>query len=440
MTVEFKNLILNNKKFYILLIGIMYKSHAEMRVSMNGVYEIVRYAYQKSPLYQKILESNKGINLEEWNTIPIITKNNIKESYESIYSVEYMLGQKYKEALHVFTSGSTGKVFEVLWDQKDFNKSLLSLWIYRKKYYGINPDDKMCFFFSIRHFGAEELEYEENTTNLGFSKCALDEGKVIRIYKKMYEYDPIWILLQPSMATWLIHIAKKYSLPKLRSLKYMELSGEMLFASTRKEIIDFFQCNICNQYGSHEVNSIAYECPYGNLHCLNSNVKVEILKGGYLAKDSEEGEIVVTSLHNHATPFIRYNTEDKGAIYHNVKCQCNNSNPILKLTSGRSNDFIINEDGTRIPAYIFARAVESINAIADNPIHQFQIIQDDFNQFTVKMVIEEEEDIDDIVNLFPKFVLQPSLDYACYKFEFYDTLFSSENEEKLLYFKNAMKK
>lgn len=400
--------------------------------------EIVKYAYQKSSLYRSILERNKEMDLNNWDTIPIITKNMIQESYESIYSVEYMIPTRYEMVLHMFTSGSTGKVLEVLWEQNDFKKSLLPLWIYRKKYYGIKPDDKMCYFYSIRQFGGEEIEYEEKATSLGFSKCALDEKKIIEVYEKIYEYDPIWLLLQPSMAIQMISIAKKYSLPKLRSVQYIELSGEMLFESTRKEITGFFGCTICNQYGSHEVNSIAYECSCGNLHCLSSNVKVEIINQGKVVENGEEGEIVVTSLHNHATPFIRYNTEDRGAVYHNVQCKCGNPNPVLKLSSGRSNDMIINKDGTRISAYVFARAVESINAIAGNIINQFQIIQNDFNRFTVKMAIKDKEDIEEILNMFPRFILHPSLANAHYEFEFYDTLLLSENNGKLLYFKNLM--
>ena len=37
------------------------------------------------------------------------------------------------------TSGSTGQVVEVYWDQDDLMKSNLCLWRLRKKYYGILP-------------------------------------------------------------------------------------------------------------------------------------------------------------------------------------------------------------------------------------------------------------------------------------------------------------
>ena len=34
---------------------------------------------------------------------------------------------------------------------------------------------------------------------------------------------------------------------------------------------------MANRYSSTEVNCIAYECPYGNLHCMEDNVRVEII-------------------------------------------------------------------------------------------------------------------------------------------------------------------
>ena len=38
-----------------------------------------------------------------------------------------------------------------------------------------------------------------------------------------------------------------------------------------------------NQYGCYEANSIAYECPCGNLHWMEENIYVEVL-------DDEGGE------------------------------------------------------------------------------------------------------------------------------------------------------
>ena len=88
-------------------------------------------------------------------------------------------------------------------------------------------------------------------------------------------------------------------------LKYIEFSGELLTDEVREMTKTIFNCNIANQYGANEVNSIAYECPYGNLHVMKSNVYVEIAdEYDNAIKDECEGRVLLTSLTNSVMPFI----------------------------------------------------------------------------------------------------------------------------------------
>lgn len=94
---------------------------------------------------------------------------------------------------------------------------------------------------------------------------------------------------------------------ELASLKYIEMTGEELTDGLRFRIQECFHCPVADQYGANEVNSIAYECPEGNLHCMEDNVYVEILDDeGNPVPEGEAGNIYVTTCHNHAMPFIRY--------------------------------------------------------------------------------------------------------------------------------------
>lgn len=112
------------------------------------------------------------------------------------------------------------------------------------------------------------------------------------------------------MAALLSHFIKENNMSVPKSLKYIELTGELLLDSDRNLIEDVFHIRPINMYGTNETNGIAIECNHGNLHILEDNVIVEVLKNGMPVMD-EEGDIFVTCLNNYAMPFIRYETGDK---------------------------------------------------------------------------------------------------------------------------------
>lgn len=274
---------------------------------MKKLKSMVEYAYNNSLFYQNLDREHMIRNGNySFLELPVIEKADLF-SNEPIEVLDYVLGRyEEKDIVTMRTSGSTGICLPILWNVFDYNRSMLPLWILRKKYYNINTNDKLCFFYTIQKAGQDEIEYTYRNNTLSFSKCGLNEEKLKNIYMKILEFGPKWMLLQPSIVEILIETALKYNLPPIKELEYIEFSGELLFDETRRKVQNFFNCKISNQYGSYEFNSIAYECKYGNMHCLSSNTYVEILdKENKPVKEGEEGEIVITSLNNKIMPFIR---------------------------------------------------------------------------------------------------------------------------------------
>lgn len=410
------------------------------------VKNIIQYAYEKVPFYINKREelhlsgecSGKD-NFVKISDVPLVEKDEIREK-NTLYSIEYL--RKKDEMLCVHTSGSTGKCMEILWDKNEFNKSLLPLWLYRWKYYGIKMNDKLCYFYTSGNSDdaiTNITDYEEKGNCLGFSKNNLNEKRILEIYKHMQEYKPVWINMQPSIAVLITDCIRKNQLKKIPELKYIELTGEMLFDSVREQIEKVFGCRVANQYGCYEANSIAYECPNGNLHCME-DVYVEILDdNGMETAENEDGNIVITTLENHAMPFVRYKTGDRGMINRTCKCSCGNQNPVLRLTSGRISDYAIREDGSRINSYVFVHAVETVNRMFENIIQQFQIVQKDYDYFLVNLMLDEEL-IDagigerEVENEFLNAIKDERLYDTEFSFEYYDELFPEEENGKLRYF------
>ncbi|MBQ3545605.1 MAG: phenylacetate--CoA ligase family protein [Lachnospiraceae bacterium] len=408
----------------------------------NKLERSVKSAYSEVPFYMNLLyESNKSIDdilSGNFEDLPFTEKNKIVEHSGDVISARYIPKYLSKELLFSRTSGSTGKYMDIYWAKDDFTKSMLELWIMRKKYYGIFPKDRMCCFYTIQETDIknEQDEYKEENAWI-FSKVNLSTARIIEIYKKMCEFKPKWLILQPSIAVLLCQCIKNNSLMGLDSVEYIEFNGEILTDEVRKLTKETFNCNIANQYGANEFNSIAYECPYGNMHIMDSNVYAEAIDEDGKAVTDKCGEICVTTLTNNAMPLIRYKIGDVGAISER-KCECGNCSKVISLMSGRKNDFVICEDGTRITSYVFVRAIDNVNLVMDGVVKQFNIIQKDINKFTVKFVVDEDENLCQLEEIFKESVLEDRLAYAEYEFEYFERLLPDEKTGKLRYFLREM--
>lgn len=407
--------------------------------------ELVRKAYGTVPFYIRNCQRN-GICIEEvikkdcWEEIPILERNQIISEETSVMtpsSVPLFLANK---LIFARTSGSTGKYMEIYWKMEDYNKSMFPLWYYRKKYYGISPEDRLCYFYTIHNVEGETASFSRKV-QLGFSKANLTMEKLRDIYHEMEKFQPKWMLLQPGMAMLLCRCMDIYGLKKIESVKYIEFSGEILTDEVRNIIREHFNCEMANQYGANEFNSIAYECPCGNLHVMTDNVYVEILDDEGRCIVEEEGEVYVTSLTNSVMPMIRYRIGDRGRIEQgNLKCSCGNSAPIFRLASGRANDWIVWENGEKITPNVLVRAFDCVNYRMDGVIKQFQVVQENVNQFIIRLVVEEEDEFleREIEELFLEGLEDERLRTAEYRFEYQEELFPDERTGKLKWFREKI--
>lgn len=400
---------------------------------------IVRHAYTTTSLYSDMLEKEndndwENLSIEDFKRLPVIEKNHMIHREGSSLSSEYIVKAYREELINLRTSGSTGKYLNIYWDKADFNRSLLPLWIYRKKYYGIDAYDRMCYFYTARNIGNEEETSYKYRQQLGFSKTNLNMERMVEIYEEMKEFKPKWLNIQPSMAVLLCQCIERYRLTGLDSVEYVEFTGEMLSDSVRDIVEQTFKCKTANQYGANETNSIAYECPYGNMHILSHNAYVEIVdEENKPVDDGKEGAICISSITNRAMPFIRYKIGDRGTKKR-VQCLCGNCNEVIDITAGRSNDWIIDENGEKVNTYVFVRAIDNINILCEGAIKQFQIVQCDSSRFVIKLVIDEDISGEQIEELFYENFLQSSLNSAKFEFEYYDQLFADDETGKLRYF------
>lgn len=352
-------------------------------MSKRPKWNMMMNVYESIPAYKKLLDENTSLSL------PIIEKKRMIEEQSSCIMPEFFHEYLTGELIKARTSGSTGQYLEIFWNNKDYLKSMVELWLLRVKFYGIYPHNRLCFFFTENEFGEQFIERKNE---LGICKNLLTEERLSGVCESILDWNPEWMILQPSTAVILCEYYKRNKLKKPTALRYIEFNGELLTDEVRNLTREVFECQIANQYGANEVNSIAFECPYGKMHVLDTNVFLEIVdEEGDLITDSSdeaddrtaEGRIIITSLRNRVMPFIRYDIGDRGRLFENRGCKCGCKNKILELSSGRNNDYVIWEDGERVNSYMFVHIFDMVNKYTDGGIVQFYVEQRDYDEFYI---------------------------------------------------------
>lgn len=171
-----------------------------------------------------------------FSELPPLEKDEIINDALQIMMPEYLYKYKDNDLMPFWTSGSTGKCLELYWKLADCRRSLYPLWYYRYKFYGIYTWDKHIKFNTISGIENNEPWMVERDYSLEFSKSNLNEQKLLDIYKAIFDYKPVWLLLQPCIAELLCWVKEKNNLLTIDSVKYIECTGEMLSDELRMRV------------------------------------------------------------------------------------------------------------------------------------------------------------------------------------------------------------
>jgi phenylacetate-CoA ligase len=158
-------------------------------------------------------------------------------------------------------------------------------------------------------------------------------------------YRPAVIVGYPS---WLFGLAQHALRTKTDivtpGLRYVLSTGELLYAFQRKRIESVFGVRVVEEYGSQEVGVIASEDESGQWIVNRANVVVEVLRNGRAGHPGEMGEVIVTSLHSTAMPFVRYATGDVANVSRDTGCLTAGLRTLPPI-EGRTSDLLVTTDG-----------------------------------------------------------------------------------------------
>jgi len=209
--------------------------------------------------------------------------------------------------------------------------------------------------------------------------------------------NPDYLLAYPTSLAALLDQFEQRGL-KLPNLRQIRTIGEMLTTEIRDAAQRVLGVGIADTYSSEEAGIVALQCPDSGLyHVMAESLIVEVLdERDEPCTPGKIGRVVVSDLHNFATPLIRYDIGDYAETAES--CSCGRGLPALRRIVGRRRNMVRLPDGrTFWPLVGFARYRD----IA--PIRQYQLIQRDLELIEVRLVsdapltAEQERQLGDVI-------------------------------------------
>lgn len=378
----------------------------------NKKREIVEFHLKNNSYYKDFI----GIDsFENWEDLPIMTKKDFQKPLRERLSNGYSEKNVYINK----TSGSSGNPFVFAkdkfchaliwanimrrfdWYKINFNHSL------QARFYGMPLDFIANKKLRIKDF----LSHRYRFTIFDLSDAAIE--KILKKFKtKKFDY----INGYTSSIVLLAHYLKKENLfldTICPSLKVCVVTSEMLFEEDKILLEERFRIPIINEYGSAELEIIAFE-NLDQIWKVNSETLfVEILDdNNQVLPYGNEGRIIVTSLFNKAHPMIRYEVGDIGVLDKKSTLK----NPILKKLTGRTNDVAILPSGKKAPGMTFYSITKKLFGDEGN-VKEFIITQTKKDTFEIEYLSDVElntNEMEKIKVVFSTF-LEPDLNYIFIK-------------------------
>lgn len=325
---------------------------------------LAAFAQARSPFYRDRLApvmGPKGLRLDRWEEIPILTKDQLRAKRDAILVAEP--GAASGAVRMGWTAGSEGEPLH-------FARTALSDFV--------STRTTQRFMRWWRMDGSQRLAQIQASRQTTSSEpvASMRRGWMEGHPAGEFHVFPASTDLQRHLA-WLQSVQPAYlkSYPEvlgelarmaLRQGRTMRFSllvsgGAVLTEDIRRLCRDAFGCAVADIYGAEEVGSIAAQCPRcGQYHVADENVLLEVVKDdGTLARPGEAGRVVVTTLFNHAFPLIRYQIGDYAVAGGGSPCPqplatlrqvLGRAKTIFRLRGGRSIwPFIPSGDMGRLP-------------------------------------------------------------------------------------------
>jgi len=325
----------------------------------------------------------KDISVDNITALPLLSRRDIQSAGESFFARE--VPKDHGKPGVVKTSGSTGEPVvikatdtvaqffhafnyqEILWHKRDFKSRLASI----RAGHHENKE--------ITNWGAPYALMHETGPMLSINIWTdiKEQDRLLR------GFNPNILIVYPNNLKALLDIWEK-DIPQFK-LKHIKTIGETVSDSLRVRTKQLLGLDIEDSYSSQEMGSIAAKCPDSDLyHTMDQNLVVEVVDDrGAPVTAGSIGRVVVTDLHNYASPMIRYSIGDYAE--RGPECSCGRGLLTLKRVVGRERNLIIQPDGRRYWPMVGMYNFDELDFI----IRKYQVIQHSREMIEYKIVTDD---------------------------------------------------
>jgi phenylacetate-CoA ligase len=366
---------------------------ALLRMQLVQVRELLIHAGRTVEHYRKTLQQvglrpGAGpLTMEQFRRIPLLTRATVQELGPRLRAADLPAG--HGDTWTVRTSGSTGR--PVVGMQTEATEAIQSALSLRDLlWHGRDPTAKQALIVAVEDpseaqppAGRRYRHWDPLTTLL------VDTGpasllSLVASHAEQKEWllreDPVYLITYPTNAVGLARVFAEDG-ARLENLREIMTMGEAVAPATRALAREVFGVPLTDTYSSREIGSLAFQCPHHDAyHVAAENVLMEVLhEDGRACEPGEIGRVVVTHLHNFATPFVRYALGDYAEV--GKPCDCGRGLPVLTQIMGRRRNMLMRPDGS---TYWPAVGIETLSLVI--PCRQMQIVQTAVDALEVRMV------------------------------------------------------
>lgn len=365
-----------------------YMSSDKLHELQNAkVRDLVLHCYDTVPYYHQLFD-REGIRPEDICTaddlqrIPILTKQLIRENYDSLFSTAIPANRRRRST----TGGSTGTPLSFCTDNEEWSSwkaSTLRAW----EWYGLHLGDKI---FSL---GGNSINQKKSL----FTFKGLYDRVIMRNYKFsssevsdacMHQHYQAYLRIKPKAlrgyGSSLYVFAKYIEKNQLAviPIKVILTTGEVLMPEYRRKLEEIFKAPVFDAYGAGDGGILSHECPLHNgFHITEESCVVEITDAvGHHLSDGEVGFVTTTDLDNYVFPFLRYHVGDM-AYLKSEKCSCGRQTKLIGQVMGRAGRLLYNKKGIPIsPTMLPIMLFKDLNY----HIHEHQLLYECIDRYQIR--------------------------------------------------------
>lgn len=356
--------------------------------------ELLDCSYRRIPFYRKRLKAagfnpGKKVTDDLWQRIPILTRRDIQEAGDGLTHLP--VPADHGGITFFRTSGSTGTPIQVAKTgvcQTLFEAAMLRhhLW-HLRDFSGVHCAIRDAdTILGAGH--SDEAKYPNGKSWDDWGTGVFPTGKSAMLHihttiedqvKWLKRMNPSVLLSFPSNLREIAKYCAREGI-EFENLKGVDTVSEVMTPEVRTAVREAWGLTVTDMYSAAEIGYIALQCPeFEHYHIQSEVVYVEILdENDRACEPGQTGRVVVTPLHNVATPLIRYEVGDFAEA--GSPCPCGRGLPVINRVFGRVRNMLLLPDGNKVWPVL-----DRIFHIVES-IERYQVVQKTLESLEVRLV------------------------------------------------------